>query len=247
MVAAAAALSVFSSAPDPAPGRGGRSAWPSLAAAVGLLARPCHAARRILRAGVARRGLLAAPAGAGAGHDRRPGPPRLRPVRTSDGSGGDDGRRRPAALTSGVWSGLSFMREYAVRVRASIWREGGRHLVLAFGSLARPSSSDCLSACCAIACRACAAPACNPQSDPVDSQHGDVRRPDGAPAGSPPIRLSPPGLASRELAWPGPGGAGALCAVARGRKYRCRPGAGAGGASMRREAWVLPTGSSCCA
>jgi osmoprotectant transport system permease protein len=37
-------------------------------------------------------------------------------------------------LTSGVWNDLSFFREYANRA-ASFWREGGRHLLLAFGSL----------------------------------------------------------------------------------------------------------------
>jgi osmoprotectant transport system permease protein len=37
-------------------------------------------------------------------------------------------------LASGAWSELSFMREYAVR-KPEFWREGGRHLVLAFGSL----------------------------------------------------------------------------------------------------------------
>lgn len=37
-------------------------------------------------------------------------------------------------LASGAWSELSFMREYAVR-RPEFWREGARHLVLAFGSI----------------------------------------------------------------------------------------------------------------
>lgn len=37
-------------------------------------------------------------------------------------------------LASGVWDDLSFMREYAVR-REVFWREGGRHVLLALGSL----------------------------------------------------------------------------------------------------------------
>jgi osmoprotectant transport system permease protein len=37
-------------------------------------------------------------------------------------------------LSSGVWDNLSFYKEYANRA-ASFWQEGGRHLLLAFGSL----------------------------------------------------------------------------------------------------------------
>ena len=39
-----------------------------------------------------------------------------------------------ALLRSGVWSELSFVKEYATRA-ADFWQEGGRHLALAFGSL----------------------------------------------------------------------------------------------------------------
>ena len=39
------------------------------------------------------------------------------------------------ALGSGVWSGLSILREYATRADV-FWREAGQHLVLAVGSLA---------------------------------------------------------------------------------------------------------------
>jgi osmoprotectant transport system permease protein len=37
-------------------------------------------------------------------------------------------------LSSGVWDNLSFYKEYSNRA-GSFWREGGRHLLLAFGSL----------------------------------------------------------------------------------------------------------------
>ena len=37
-------------------------------------------------------------------------------------------------LASGTWSGLSILKEYAVRADA-FWREAGQHLLLAFGSL----------------------------------------------------------------------------------------------------------------
>jgi osmoprotectant transport system permease protein len=39
-----------------------------------------------------------------------------------------------ALLASGAWDNLSFLKEYANRAD-SFWREGGRHLLLAFGSL----------------------------------------------------------------------------------------------------------------